>query len=210
MEGIAEYLSSLFGQVADTIADNFINSFLESGEAAAKFGNVVSDVAKSMVKDLIKSKILAALDPFSQQLQDIMAGDGTQDEKIAAMMAVFVSMQEAMDALTPEMQAILESYQQFFEMGDSEREPSSRGIAQASQDSVDELNGRMTAVQGHTYSISENTILIQQNTANIMQSVMNIERDVNDMDNRIYSMETMTTQMRNTLDDFRQNGIRIR
>ncbi len=210
MEGIAEYLSSLFGQVADTIADNFINSFLESGEAAAKFGNVVSDVAKSMVKDLIKSKILAALDPFSQQLQDIMAGDGTQDEKIAAMMAVFASMQEAMDALTPEMQAILESYQQFFEMGDSEREPSSRGIAQASQDSVDELNGRMTAVQGHTYSISENTILIQQNTANIMQSVMNIERDVNDMDNRIYSMETMTTQMRNTLDDFRQNGIRIR
>lgn len=210
MDGIANYLEDLFGGVADTIADNFINSFLESGQAAADFGNVISDVAKSMVKDFVKSKILEVLDPFSKQLQDIMAGEGTQEEKVAQIMAVFASMQGVMDELTPDIQAILEGYQQFFDMGDSGREPSSKGIAQASQDSVDELNGRMTTMQGHTYSISENTILIQQNTANIMQSVFNIERDINDMDNRIYNMETMTTQMRNTLDDFRQNGIRIR
>ena len=39
---------------------------------------------------------------------------------------------------------------------DSTREASQRGIATASQDSVDENNGRLAVMQGHTYSINEN------------------------------------------------------
>ena len=38
---------------------------------------------------------------------------------------------------------------------DATRTGANKGIATASQDSVNELNGRMTAVQGHTYSISD-------------------------------------------------------
>ena len=39
---------------------------------------------------------------------------------------------------------------------DSTREVSQKGIATASQDSVDENNGRLAVMQGHTYSINEN------------------------------------------------------
>lgn len=39
---------------------------------------------------------------------------------------------------------------------DSTREASQKGIATASQDSVDENNGRLAVMQGHTYSINEN------------------------------------------------------
>lgn len=209
MDGVANYISDLFGNVADSIADDFINSFLESGQAAADFGSVVSDVAKQMVKDLVKSKIIAAMDPFSEQINGIMTGDGTQDEKVAQIMAVFASMQDVMDNLSPEIQALLEGYQQFFDLGD-DREGATKGIAQASQDSVDELNGRMTAVQGHTYSISENTKLLLQNTQNILDSVMHIEEDTGVMSSRLAKVETETTRMRSTLDDFKQNGIKIR
>lgn len=209
LDGVANYISDLFGSVADTIADDFINSFLESGEAAVDFGAVVSDVSKQMVKDLVKSKILSAMDPFSEQINNIMTGDGTQEEKAAQIMAVFASMQEVMDGLAPDIQALLEGYQQFFNLGD-EREGATKGIAQASQDSVDELNGRMTTVQGHTYSISENTKLLLQNTQNILESVMNIEQDTGDISSRLTRVETETSRMRSTLDDIRQNGIKIR
>lgn len=209
MDGVANYISDLFGNVADGIADDFINSFLESGQAAVDFGSVVSDVAKQMVKDLVKSKILAAMDPFSEQINDIMTGDGSQEEKVAQIMAVFASMQEVMDGLTPEIQALLEGYQQFFDLGD-DREGATKGIAQASQDSVDELNGRMTAVQGHTYSISENTKLLLENTQNILESVMHIEDNTGDMSSRLARVETETTRMRYTLDDLKQNGIKIK
>jgi tape measure domain-containing protein len=39
---------------------------------------------------------------------------------------------------------------------DDTREASQKGIATASQDSVDENNGRLAVMQGHTYSINEN------------------------------------------------------
>lgn len=212
MQQIADYMSGIFGQVADSLADQMIDAFLESGQAAVDFGDVVSDVAKKMAKDLIKNlmydRVFKALEESIMYTIDTEYG-GVLDADSAA--AVLLLVQEALgkiDEEIPYYQQILESLAPYFEdprVGDS-----ATGIAQASQDSVDELNGRMTAVQSHTYSISENTILIQQNTANIMQSVMHIEQDINEMGNRINNMETMTTQMRNTLDDFRQNGIRIR
>jgi tape measure domain-containing protein len=212
MQQIADYMSGIFGQIADSLADQMIDAFIESGQAAVDFGNVVSDVAKKMAKDLIKNlmydRVFKALEESIMYTIDTEYG-GVLDADSAA--AVLLLVQEALgkiDEEIPYYQQILESLAPYFEdprVGDT-----ATGIAQASQDSVDELNGRMTAVQSHTYSISENTILIQQNTANIMQSVMHIEQDINEMGSRINNMETMTTQMRNTLDDFRLNGIRIR
>ena len=49
------------------------------------------------------------------------------------------------------------------------REAAEKGIATASQESVDELNGRATTIQGHTFSISENTKILVQNTGLILR-----------------------------------------
>ena len=77
---------------------------------------------------------------------------------------------------------------------DSTRETSSSGIANASQDSVDELNGRATAIQGHTYSISENTKLLL-NTANlILNSVLNIESNTDGLSDRVAGVENQAAQ----------------
>ena len=48
---------------------------------------------------------------------------------------------------------------------DLERTATAKGIASASQDTVDDLNGRFTAIQSHTFSLNENvkTIVIQNN-----------------------------------------------
>ena len=90
--------------------------------------------------------------------------------------------------------------------GDATREASQEGIATASQESVDELNGRMTAVQGHTYSISENTKLLVANTAAILQSVLNIEANTD----RLAAVETNIKEVRNTLNDLALKGIKIK
>lgn len=55
MEGVADYLESVFGEVADTIADKMIDAFVRTGDAAVELGDLMSDVARQMAKDLIKS-----------------------------------------------------------------------------------------------------------------------------------------------------------
>lgn len=54
----SEYLTSLFGNVADNIATSMIDAFLESGDAAIDMGNIISDVSKQMVADLVKTLYL--------------------------------------------------------------------------------------------------------------------------------------------------------
>jgi flagellar capping protein FliD len=92
----------------------------------------------------------------------------------------------------------------------AEREAVSSGIATASQDSVDELNGRMTAVQSHTYSISENTKTLLLTTQDILRSVMNIESETDGFKARFERVETMVKSMNNTLDDIALKGIKIK
>lgn len=57
---------------------------------------------------------------------------------------------------------------------DSTREASQKGIATASQDSVDENNGRLAVMQGHTYSINENVNRMATGIGTIASHTVNL------------------------------------
>lgn len=90
------------------------------------------------------------------------------------------------------------------------REASKKGIATASQESVDELNGRATVIQGHTYSISENTKLLVQSTNLILKSVQQIERNTDDVPQRLANLESNMKAVKDTVNDIALKGIKIK
>lgn len=57
---------------------------------------------------------------------------------------------------------------------DDTREASQKGIATASQDSVDENNGRLAVMQGHTYSINENVSRMSTGIDTIVAHTVNL------------------------------------
>ena len=93
---------------------------------------------------------------------------------------------------------------------DAAREASQKGIATASQESVDELNGRMTAVQGHTYNISEYTKQLVATTNLILNSVLNIESETDGFGERLANMESNLRDVRDTVGDIALKGIKIK
>lgn len=93
---------------------------------------------------------------------------------------------------------------------DSVRDTSTGGIANASQESVDELNGRATAIQGHTYSISENTKLLVANSSRILESVLNIEVNTDGLAARMETVESHVKEVRDTINDIALKGIKIK
>ena len=109
---------------------------------------------------------------------------------------------EALDAMPDDVKEKLGLTADSFQ----EREASTQGMATASQDSIDELNGRMTSVQVHTYSIAENTKLLLTNTSEILQSVLRIE----DNTDRLAAVETCVKDVRCTLNDIALKGIKIK
>lgn len=67
---------------------------------------------------------------------------------------------------------------------ESSREASKKGVATASQDSVDELNGRFTVIQGHTYEINSSVKVIQSDTAKIAEKLSfltSMDKNMSDM-----------------------------
>ena len=74
---------------------------------------------------------------------------------------------------------------------------------------MDELNGRATAIQGHTYNICEYTKQLVTTTNLILLSVMNIEGETDGFGARLERMESNLKGVKNTVDDIALKGIKI-
>jgi hypothetical protein len=165
MDNIASYLESLFGDVADTISEEILDSFLESGQAAVDFGNVVANVAKKMVKDLIRSMIFEqVLSQYEDWIKDVFNDKNmSSEEKAMAIMGIFASMRSDIESIMPDIQALLEGFSQFF--GDLDGTSAAQGnlLQTASQDSVDMLNGQLNAIRTNQAIVSGriDSILLQ-------------------------------------------------
>lgn len=201
-------------EIADQLSDAFFEAFQNGEDAAKAWGDKVNDIVSDIVRRMLVQKFLTdrigkVIDKYKDRWFD---GEGNFmgiDEVLASM-----------DGMKSDLTQVGEQWQQIYdalpdgikEMVDSitGREGAAKGIAQASQDSVNELNGRMTAVQGHTFSISENTKLLLATTNEILRSVMNIEGETAGFGARLERMEASAAAMRDTLDDIATRGVRLK
>ena len=93
---------------------------------------------------------------------------------------------------------------------ESTREGAEKGIAQASQDSVDELNGRATAIQGHTYSIANDTRLLLGVANSILESVLNIETSTDGLTGKVDALQSDIKALREDVSDIVTKGIKLK
>lgn len=153
LEQMADYMRSLFGEVADTIADQMIDSFLESGQAAIEFGAVVSDVAKKMAKDLIKNLMYTTI--FKSLEDDIMGvinlSNGMNEESAPIILGMMQSALTKLQGQMPFYQELLEILSPFFDGSVAEETTAASGnlLQSASQDSVSLLNGQLNAMRAY-------------------------------------------------------------
>jgi hypothetical protein len=217
LEVINDMVEDIIGDSADGIAEELADAFFDAFQAGEDYAEAWGDKVNEIVADILKRMLIQKFleeplgDIFDKYKQKWFVNGSFQ-----GLDAVIESMQGFADDLNvvgQDFEEIWEnlpdSVKNMFE-ATAEREAVSSGIATASQDSVDELNGRMTAVQSHTYSISENTKTLLLTTQDILRSVMNIESETDGFKARFERVETMVKSMNNTLDDIALKGIKIK
>ena len=216
---INEMVEDIIGDTSSGIAEELANAFFdafEAGEDAAQaWGDKVNEIVADVLKRMMISKFLE--EPLGKVI-DKYKSKWFKDGEFMGIDNVVKSMQSFENDLNNVgtnwiaiWDAIPDTLKEtMMNASQSAREGASEGIAQASQDSVDELNGRATAIQSHTYSISENTKLLLNNTNSILQSVMHIESETDGMSARLARIETQTKTMGDTLDDIALRGIKLK
>lgn len=153
-----DYFTDIFGELGNSMSDALVDAFKNGTDAAKAFTDSVSDMLETLAKQMVYSVTLAPLMEKAQsQMMEIMKDTGLSDEqKFNKWTGILNSLVD--DAVNQQGLAnrLLGEYQQAakdkgFDIfgADSSTSQSStkKGFATASQDSIDELNGRFTAGQ---------------------------------------------------------------
>lgn len=212
LKKMEEYLGGIFGNYGDEVINAVVDAFDRGEDAAKAFGETTNKVMQQMVKDMMQASILQPI--LKEQAEKVKrafeSGDNNTMLKAAAQATKVI--QGAQGRLKERYaQLIGELKKEGIDLsteGDK-REGMKRGIATASQESVDENNGRLTAIQGHTFLIQQQTEQITKHSAAILQTVMRISEDTNQISERLGHIETDTRAVRNTFEDIALRGIKL-
>lgn len=211
-----DVLGGDFTKLASELGDAIASAFDRGSDAAEAFNAKVSDIIRDMVKKQLTEELLMKpmLGVFDKYKAKFTAAEFDPKKIIGMTSELSRDLKDIGDKVVPAYTAAMQEVQRQLRdtlgTGESNRQASKKGIATASQDSIDELNGRLTAIQGHTFSISEQARQLSTTTGLILQSVVRIEGETNGFGSRLERMEKHLGRVSSTLDDISLSGIRIK
>lgn len=183
----------------DDFRNRFLDALLDMEEGAEGFSEDVEEIIReAMYNALLAEKYQTQLDSLYDDLaKAVESGDASQIARIKAQ------INDLYDKMQKEARDIDEKigYE-----SPSDRSASEKGIAQASQSSVDELNGRMTAIQSHTFSINQNLASVVAINAQILGRVSSIDGKTS----RLETIEKSLDLMRSDISDILTRGIKVK
>lgn len=215
---INSYMQDIFGDLGASITDSLVDAFRNGTDAAIAMGDAVSGVIEQIATDLAHSAFIQPLlDEANKAIEALNERKGreglTDEEYMSELIGITSNLMDKSLAQGEDLKLYLENLQRIAEEkgidifnSDSSRSSSRSGIAQASQDSIDELNGRMTAIQSHTYSIMEYQRQLTRDTAAALRHLSGIEINTHEL----YGIRGEMAKMRKDISDIATRGVTIR
>ena len=201
-------IDAIFGEDLKSAIENFSEAYADAwanGTDKAKSAKeVVKKMMQQMVTESIKSAIKSSnkMEEIRQKLQEFYVDNvlsGWEQDYIYGMAE---KLQSELDKQFGWADGLMS--------GDAEREAAKRGIATASQESVDENNGRLTAIQGHTFSIVQGVTELNRTSNAILDKVAGIERNTMNANSRLYEIQGELQAVKSSLDTIADRGVRIK
>lgn len=215
---INDMLEDIIGASAEDIAKQLGDAFFEavkSGEDAMeawrdKVNEIVSDILRRMmIQKLLEEPIGQIFDKYKQRwfgtdgrFKGIDSVIGSMDEFSNDLNAVGSSFKAIMDELPDELK-------EWF-LGDEERQASERGIATASQDSVDENNARLTTIQSHTYTIVQGVAELNATGNQILDKLSGIEDNTAKTAETLDEVKIEVKRVKDAVEDITTKGIKLK
>lgn len=209
------YLRGVFGDLGNDLMTDIVDAFKSGEDASDRFAKSVSKTLEKLVSNMIFSSVFS--DTFKRaegEMKALMSKGASQEEFIDFYSQLMVQVKalkgQADKQLEDAKRAGAEKGLNLFTPDDSKsgerREASRKGLAQASQDSIDELSGRATAIQGHTYDIATYTRQLVTTSGAILGRVT----EIRDNTNRLERIEGSTDKLRRSMEEITIKGIKVR
>ena len=163
LDATRDYLSSIFGELGDTILDTMVNvadGTMSAADAMTTRLEALSDVVRNFAKNMIYAMTLGPiLDEAQKAIEDIQLGEGTEEEKYEAMLGVLSSALDDIEGAQDDFTMLWERYKALakekgIDLSPSETQQGKAGaMYTVSQDSFTRMEGIVTSIQAHITSV---------------------------------------------------------
>lgn len=173
---------SLAGDLGKSLSDALVEAFANGDlySAIDKFDAKVNEVISNIVQQLIFNAVFQ--DMFDKLQADMKAsfGEGGDGSIVDDIEKFNKDYKNGLDAYGKAITAADEAMKNDGMAGfsaNATRTATSKGIATASQDSVDENNGRLTSMNGLLFTVNESVKVLAVNSPKVLETLMGIKGD---------------------------------
>lgn len=195
-------IDAIFGQDIQSAIDDFAQAYADAWTNNEDRTKTAADFIRNQIRnaitEAIKADISSPIDAVRKKISEFMGDGRISDDEQAYLDSIIQQEVAKLDG----KYAWADKY--FKETGN--RDAVSSGIAQASQDSVDELNGRFAAIQGHTFGINESVKVLAANSSQVLRHLAGIEYNTA----RLETIEAGISSIRAGINDMNIKGIKLR
>lgn len=217
-ERVRAMFEGLAGNDLQGIVNKWLDIFKEFGDNIEGAVNKINESIDDMIRNMIIQ--IAFVQPLITRLKSYLNNYAAENHLEQDEEGNYIWTNEAFVNMAEGLRGFIDGAKQDFlglrdtlnslNLGWSDsandRSAQARGVATASQESIDETNGMLTTVTVHTFNISENSNIIRDNTNAILGSVRQIEvytQHLVRMDNDIHNMQI-------AIGDIQLQGVKIR
>ena len=204
--------------LAQQLGDALVDAFRAGEDAAEAWGKKVDEIVAGIARRMLIKQALERpmAEAFDRLQRRVYRGGAWQEGELLPAVREF---QRDMRASGEHFQRLMEAIgaQEDLLRGAAARGgagapggAAARGIAAASQDSINELNGRMTAVQGHTFALMEGARVLQAACAGILESVRGIEGSAGRIEASLGRVEADAARTRRAVERVESEGVKAR
>ena len=212
-EAATNYLKGIFGELGDDITKSMVDAFANGTDAAQAFKDSVSDIMRNFASDMVEAMYIAPLLEQAQADVEAIWNSETMshEQKLAAIAARMAQLGRELNDTEDDINESLGYIDRAgkdngFDIFDgADRQGATKGIAQASQDSIDELNGRATAIQGHTYSLAQGQKQLINDSAQALKHLAGIELNTA----KLHDMERTMNRMAGDINQMAMRGVKM-
>ena len=221
LKSMSDYLNSVFGSLGQDMMTAITDNLNSSQDAMDAFGKSAGKTIEKLMSDIAYSMFFA--DKFKKMQDQALAiqadGGKTPEQKAAEQTKLLGDFYGGIGGDIKKSQDWLKQNKDLaaksgFDLWNetNTRQASAKGFASMSQQSADELNGRFTAMQGHTFAISESMKILQVNSAQSLKHLAGIETNtarLESVENNMISLNNSMNSVKSGIDNINLKGIKL-
>lgn len=192
----------LLGKDYKAVLQDFSGSVMSAMDnAETSVEDAVKNISNTIKKSAVQQQLNAKLQPVTEEFAKTLGNAMTDGVLTETENQVLSGLEHSIAEIS---ENYLGQFSDLWEQADAEsRKAVSGGIANVTQDTAEEMNGRLTQIQSHTFSINENVKMLTDFSARQLNTLQLIRTDTS-------TLVITVSALKSAVDDIQIKGVKLK